>query len=591
MVANECNLFKDRINNLLQILDKLNKISEIKNISSLKERLNQLLSNVNQTESLNTGGNFEWVDSKIVTALRAGEFISLEHVNFSSLAVLDRLNPIFEPNGKLLISEKGVSRSDECEVIEKHDNFQAFLTIDPKNGELSRAMRNRCIELALCTDNYTLDDLRSIIYINGIHDMNLIKTVLNIHNEINSLSEIQFFTISHLSKFSFLLSSYLKIGSSYLESMHYSVIEVYVNSCSVDLLGFGLKYYKNKVDEIIKINMEKQNFDKICLGSTPLNTSNMNTLDLVHYQIEPLKYLLEGDDLSLLLFALQDFKYKDREDIIKFYILKIYELSSLNDLSLRNKYIEHHFSKQSNVINWSNSLFKSIINFESKIKTNANLPWNTKMFPKIREYNSRNDILENQISLSLICEIIFNDIKIEKEKLNKISAISYSHAVSLNLINDKLNNVFLRNLYEFLNEIKSEIKSIIPLKEITTTTYIKTLISFLWVNRFTMCASNKIFKEKHINKDLLDKLVSHFKWLNKHLIVPFLANVIDDSKLFAAKYTQMLNFCKSIEQPLNALNKFYTKRMLEFNSFYTEKEINLFKICTNFNDMVEIIPR
>lgn len=75
--------------------------------------------------------------------------------------MLDRLNPLLEPGGVLLLTECGTSPDGDSEegqsegeatthrVIRPHPNFRLFLTADPSCGEVSRAMRNRCVEIAL----------------------------------------------------------------------------------------------------------------------------------------------------------------------------------------------------------------------------------------------------------------------------------------------------------------------------------------------------------------------------------------------------------------------------------------------------------
>jgi midasin len=137
---------------------------------------------------LNSGGRFEWVDSIVVKSIKFGRFICLEHINLASSAILDRLNPILEPNGTLLISEKGVGDL-EPENIPKHENFRIFLTTDPKHGKMSRVMRNRCIELAIHRKSYTEDYLRKIIYTEDIHESYLIWAIISIHKSAASLSE------------------------------------------------------------------------------------------------------------------------------------------------------------------------------------------------------------------------------------------------------------------------------------------------------------------------------------------------------------------------------------------------------------------
>jgi midasin len=72
----------------------------------------------------------------------------LENVNLCNPSVLDRLNPLLEPNGTLYLNECGTG-SGSARVITPHPDFRLFLTLDPKHGEVSRAMRNRGIELYL----------------------------------------------------------------------------------------------------------------------------------------------------------------------------------------------------------------------------------------------------------------------------------------------------------------------------------------------------------------------------------------------------------------------------------------------------------
>lgn len=106
-------------------------------------KLNNLLRKVKMS-SVNAGGKFEWIDSLLVKTLMEGSWLLLDNVNLTSAAVLDRLNGLLEPNGVLSIPERG-----EISEIKPHPNFRVFFTMDPKYGEISRAMRNRGVELFL----------------------------------------------------------------------------------------------------------------------------------------------------------------------------------------------------------------------------------------------------------------------------------------------------------------------------------------------------------------------------------------------------------------------------------------------------------
>lgn len=89
---------------------------------------------------------FEWFDGTLVQAVEKGHWLVLDNANLCSPSVLDRLNSLLEPNGKLIINECSLENG-EPRVVNPHPNFRLFLTLNPKYGELSRAMRNRGIEV------------------------------------------------------------------------------------------------------------------------------------------------------------------------------------------------------------------------------------------------------------------------------------------------------------------------------------------------------------------------------------------------------------------------------------------------------------
>ena len=110
----------------------------------------------NKSSSATANFAFEWVDSVLLRAIEAGDWVVLENVNHCSPSVLDRLNAFLEPEGELLINECGPVLSWDAasgtyvetpRVVKAHPNFRLFMTMDPRYGSISRAFRNRCIEL------------------------------------------------------------------------------------------------------------------------------------------------------------------------------------------------------------------------------------------------------------------------------------------------------------------------------------------------------------------------------------------------------------------------------------------------------------
>jgi len=108
--------------------------------------LQQEFTSLKLEEAESNGAQFEWVDGPLTKALELGHWIVLENANLCSPAVLDRLNCLFEPGGSLVLNEASGS---EARIVKPHPNFRIFMTVDPRYGELSRAMRNRGVEIAL----------------------------------------------------------------------------------------------------------------------------------------------------------------------------------------------------------------------------------------------------------------------------------------------------------------------------------------------------------------------------------------------------------------------------------------------------------
>ena len=104
--------------------------------------LQNLINEYNQPST----ARFEWVDGMLVRAVQEGRWIILDNANLCSASVLDRLNSLLEIGGSLIINEHS-DENGEPKLIHPHPNFRLFITMDPKHGELSRAMRNRGIEV------------------------------------------------------------------------------------------------------------------------------------------------------------------------------------------------------------------------------------------------------------------------------------------------------------------------------------------------------------------------------------------------------------------------------------------------------------
>uniref|UniRef100_A0A915DGN9 Midasin n=1 Tax=Ditylenchus dipsaci TaxID=166011 RepID=A0A915DGN9_9BILA len=107
---------------------------------------------------------FKWQNSEFVEAYMSGRWILIEDVNCCSSAVLDCLNACLEDGGHLVVPGHSV---DDGSIIKKHRDFRAFFTMDPKNGKLSRAMRNRSVEFFVVQEsqwNRNPSDAVSVVF-------------------------------------------------------------------------------------------------------------------------------------------------------------------------------------------------------------------------------------------------------------------------------------------------------------------------------------------------------------------------------------------------------------------------------------------
>lgn len=548
---------------------------------------------------LNTGGRFEWIDSVLVKSIKFGHFVCLEHINLASSAILDRLNPILEPNGTLLISEKGVGDDNKPETVAKHQNFRIFLTMDPKHGEISRAMRNRCIELAIPRENYSDDDLRKIIFTEGVRDMYMICAIINVHKAASSLSEFSTFGVSHLTKFSFLIAQNKAMGLDDKKSLLVSALEVYVRSSNIDLLGFGLGYYRSKLKEAISdvIQQVEKRETFVTFDNLILKSDELTTMKLVKLQAEPFLTVLRIDGEQQAKEILTDFSVKlaelELEDVRKFPKLRLaflYMISSFDDNEHRQLYLEKMIQDEE-LVKLSNRLSMIVKGFA---KGDASLPWNSRLMPRLRPYQQhRLEASEEfRITLALLLEMTLERIVLGSLKRDSISVISYSEAVHKKALSDVLEDALVSGLYKLLELFKPFAADFLrnPAVHFEDASFVNVLLSFWWFNRMLRVAGEKLYKQNNVNADLIDQLNLHFKWFSKHC-VNLLVPTADTNDEFMKIFLNVNNFILSHHHPMKLHKKIYVKHFTNFLPFYSEDQVDNFRQLTALNDLIRIVPK
>lgn len=142
------------LSEILQLIRKLAKKHTSLGLSVIVDECENIIHRSAQDNQT----RFEWVDGILVKALTQGKWLIFDNANLCSSSVLDRLNSLLEPDGFLSINEHR-SLDGSAHIVKPHPNFRLFLAMDPRHGELSRAMRNRCVELYLPAVSTSSSDL------------------------------------------------------------------------------------------------------------------------------------------------------------------------------------------------------------------------------------------------------------------------------------------------------------------------------------------------------------------------------------------------------------------------------------------------
>lgn len=112
---------------------------------------------------------------------------------FHLFQVLDRINSLAEPHGFITVNERGLLDGSPV-ILHAHPKFRMFITFDPTCGEISRAMRNRGVEIFMseqrliddtetnsaCKDN-AIGDLKQFLIQSGIPFYSLIEAMSEAH--------------------------------------------------------------------------------------------------------------------------------------------------------------------------------------------------------------------------------------------------------------------------------------------------------------------------------------------------------------------------------------------------------------------------
>ncbi|XP_060128572.1 midasin isoform X2 [Zootoca vivipara] len=323
----------NKLEGVLALVQRLNnKISSYSKpeFSRLVEEFRHFKLQVIQYMSSSTHGTFEWVDGMLVQALQSGEWLLMDNVNFCSPSVLDRLNALLEPGGVLTMSERGVI-DGITPTITPHPNFRLFLSMDPSHGEISRAMRNRGIEIYVPGESGSLDlhDVKLLLHGMGLFGSSICDELVAVHTEAKESIAGSSYTLSALINAATLIVQQLRRGFGLAKSFYKACWDIYVSSQQSE------DNQKHMLDLIMKHvsaldSEETRDASLLALGLWPDSASSAlfaaedSLLSMVHHDGQVLAYCLNRLNLRnsrTLPLTIHDFEkilHSPNPDCLKF---------------------------------------------------------------------------------------------------------------------------------------------------------------------------------------------------------------------------------------------------------------------------------
>ncbi|KAE8674160.1 hypothetical protein F3Y22_tig00111769pilonHSYRG00499 [Hibiscus syriacus] len=198
MCSENWNVISKSLSSLVEIIEQL-KFDLEKNVLPVSwsskdlERTMKTIIKLQDHKKKPYSVKFEWVMGLLIKAIENGEWIVLENANLCNPTVLDRINSLVEPDGTITVNECGFVDGKPV-VLHPHSNFRMFLTVNPSFGEVSRAMRNRGVEIFMMdpywifeegsgynSEELAMEDVKSYLVLAGIPGVKLVDSMAKAH--------------------------------------------------------------------------------------------------------------------------------------------------------------------------------------------------------------------------------------------------------------------------------------------------------------------------------------------------------------------------------------------------------------------------
>ncbi|KAK9869487.1 hypothetical protein WA026_003241 [Henosepilachna vigintioctopunctata] len=514
-IKEEIQLFVRKLNKLDKIWDYLSELDGDLTVKNLRSKAAILKENVENDGSLNAGGKFEWVDSVLIKCLQNGDWLLVDNVNLCSAAVLDRLNALLEPHGVLTIGERGVDEKGRMVEIRPHKEFRLFLTMDPKNGEISRAMRNRGVEIYILNEreSATRDeyDLKSMVQINGLEDRKHVRALLRMHDFISDLILGEKPTINELLNAARQISQQIRYGTEEYRAFLTSLIEVYYKTRSA--VEFDTPDVNAAIADKLKLELDASH--RVCdndwyneFFTVRCERSNISSeVQRFQQQMALVHSVLKGDVAV------------DNENVLEYLMVMFYSISTKNDLQRRHKYVNYVLegSNHQDIADFLGQMYRELT--DNAKFSNDDLPLDCRWLPdSIRATRSISDI--NYTLLKLYLMVYYHqETKLIKMSGSKVKLLDYMKSRKLKKIEDKFNDVIVNEFIDLIEAFDSYLNKILleSVSCLTNESLVSILFLIKWRFSFVKCALVDIKTNLQPNK-LLTNIKVHFNWFSKYAV-------------------------------------------------------------------------
>ncbi|XP_077262322.1 midasin [Temnothorax americanus] len=564
-MAEETGRFLRKIKELSNVVSAMefrepSRESELRDIES---RLSDLRILVEQDKCLNAGGKFEWVDSVLVKCLQDGTWLLIDQVNLCSPAVLDRLNGLLEPNGVLSIGERGVDSEGNVITIKPHENFRLFLTMDPRYGEISRAMRNRGVEIYMLGSkenvNEDVIDFKSLLLSAGITKSAHRDALLEIYDRMSEeIVAVDRFSAIDLLHTAFLVKQRSLRGFPAEQSIRNACIDVYVKSRSSRDPRFK-DHLTSLIDEIVERHVARDDEEMSMIDLDAATWSVKNLQDnsrlvrirqqglLLNAAVNMYKSSLKSDSGNIerdivTTKLLNDFcGLKEDEkldvdvaDVLPYLLLNFYEQSSKDDALLRKEWISKILRGDAILddLEEKNALWAKIIAdfcFESA-NARSSLPWDLWQLvgkdPSIGGLSDANKLLLLLYAFGMILKSDTSQKKTEMLENEDLISDNYNSSVVNDgkLLAQLKNQPLITCFVQFLEQAHSCIKAILQYVKVNVDSYVKWRAGLRWFARFERLVEITLIDKSEKSKDVVTNLEQtslllrvHYKWLLKFI--------------------------------------------------------------------------